>query len=163
MLTMFFSIGQPCSPKNSLVHKIITEASSAPTKQLGFRTTPRVLLAFRFVLRISGKYASTRSGSKQDPDCGMEYGGLKRAWSFFEEFPRKESFVPTFPHRLNCTSRVDSIPGCFQLLAVQTYTNMVGPGKLAQESKRLTLSTFISTRSVLDPTTGFVSCGVKKC
>ena len=50
----------------------------------------RFVLAFRFVLRVLGKCAS-RSGSKQDPDCGMGYGGMKRAWSFFTEFPGTES------------------------------------------------------------------------
>ena len=121
------------------------------------------VLAFRFVLRIMGKCAS-RSGSNRDPDCGMVYGGMKRAWSSLKEFPGTESFVPTFPHRLNRTSRVDSIPGCC-FFSATCRSNLHEHGRTGQARARVeraTHSTFISTRYVLDPTTGFVSCGVKK-
>ena len=120
-----------------------------------------VVLAFRFVLRIMGKCAS-RSGSNRDPDCGMVYGGMKRAWSSLKEFPGTESFVPTFPHRLNRTSRVDSIPGCFSATCRSNLHEHGRTGQARARVERSTHRTFISTRYVLDPTTGFVSCGVKK-
>ena len=118
---------------------------SGPTKRT---TIHRVLtgqvLAFRFVLQIMGKCAS-RSGSSRDPDCGMVYGGMKRAWSSLKEFPGTESFLFR-PSRIDWIAHQESIlyQVVFQLLAVQTYTSMVGPGKLAQESKdRLSARSFL--------------------
>ena len=95
-----------------------------------------------------GKCAS-RSGSRRDPDCGMVYGGMKRAWSFLKEFPGTESFVPTFPHRLNCTSRVDSIPGCFSATCRSNLHEHGMTGQARARVERSTLSTTISTRYVL--------------
>ena len=180
MLTLFGSeeavSSSSSSPKNRRYSRMKSVARlNGEDMQRGLLLTTRVgtlrrperesgtcfMLAFRFVLRIMGKCAS-RSGSRRDPDCGMVYGGMKRAWSSLKEFPGTESFRSDLPAstELHIKSQFYTrlfLPACRSNLHEHGRT-----GQARARVERSTLSTFISTRYVLDPTTGFVSCGVKK-